>query len=86
MNDNNNKYAYMRALAHLTQFGLSMVSPVLLCTLLSLWLKDTFNTGNWVVIVAIILGVCASGLNMMKFIKVVKNEMRGKEHDEERKD
>lgn len=82
----NNKYSYMRAVGHLTQFGLDMVTPILLCTIFGVWIKNTFNAGDWIVIVAIILGVAASGLNMMKFVKTVKKEMGGENNDEKRKD
>lgn len=86
MADNNDKYKHMRAAAHLTQFGLNMVSPIILCILIAVWLKNTFNIGDWVVIVAIILGVAAAGLNMATFIKTVNKEMGGKNDDKERKD
>ena len=83
---NDNKYRYKRAAAHLTQFGLDMVAPILLCTIVAVWAKNKFNIGNWIVIVAIITGVAASGLNMVKFIKAVNKEMGGKNHDEKRED
>ncbi len=81
-----NKYRHMRALAHITQFGLDMVAPIVLCTIIAVSIKNAFDIGNWIVIVAIILGVAASGLNMMKFIKTVNKEMGGNDHDKERKD
>ncbi|MBQ8540271.1 MAG: AtpZ/AtpI family protein [Clostridia bacterium] len=80
-----NKYKHLRAISHLTQFGLDMVTPIVLCTVASVWAKNKFNIGNWIVIVAIILGVAASALNMMKFIKTVNREMGGKLNDKERK-
>ena len=82
--DNNEKYKHMRAVAHLTQFGLNMVTPIVLCTMLALWLKNKFNMGGWIVIVAIILGVAAAVLNMFTFIKTVNREIGGKNNDEKR--
>lgn len=76
-----NKYKHMRAVAHLTQFGLSMVSPIILCLIFALWLKNTFNTGDWIVFMAILLGVGASCITMFNFIKMVKKEMGGKDND-----
>lgn len=84
MSGNENKYRYLRAAAHVTQFGLDMVTPIVLCTIISVWLKNKLNTGNWLVIVAIIVGVGASALNMVKFIKTVNKETEGKRHDEKR--
>ncbi len=86
MSDNENKYRHLRALGQITQFGLDMVTPIVLCTILAVWLKNRFNVGSWLVIVAIIVGVACSALNMFKFIKVVNKEMGGKERDEKRKD
>ena len=80
-----NKYAHLRAISHITQFGLDMVTPIVLCTIIAVWLKNKFNIGNWIVIVAIILGIAAAALNMMKFIKTVNREIGGNEHDKERK-
>ncbi len=81
-----NKYAHLRAISHITQFGLDMVTPIVLCTIAAVWAKNKFNIGNWIVIVAIILGITASALNMLKFIKTVNKEMGGKNNDQERKD
>ena len=86
MPDNENKYRYMRAAGHITQFGLDMVTPVLLCTIIAVWLKNKLSLGSWVVIVAIIAGVAVSALNMFKFIKTVEKEMGGRKHDEKRED
>ena len=81
-----NKYKYMRAAAHITQFGLSMVSPIILCLIFAIWLKNTFNIGDWVLIVAILSGVGASVMTMVNFIKTVRNEVEGKKHDEKNMD
>lgn len=86
MSDNENKYRYLRAAAHITQFGLDMVTPIVLFTILAVWLKNKLDMGGWVVIVAIIIGVACSGLNMYKFIKTAEKETGGREHDEKRKD
>lgn len=82
--ENNEKYKHIRAAAHLTQFGLNIVTPIILCIMFALWLKNKFNMGGWVVIVAIILGVAAAVLNMITFIKTVNREIGGKNNDEKR--
>ena len=86
MSDNENRYRYLRAAAHITQFGLDMVTPIVLCTIIAVWLKNKLELGGWVVIVAIILGIGASALNMVKFIKTVDKEIGGGKHDEKRED
>ncbi len=86
VNDNNEKYKHMRAVAEITQFGLSIVSPVVLCTLCAIWLRDWLKLGNWVVITAIILGVASGVLNMITFIKKVNSQMGGKDNDKKNVD
>ncbi len=44
----------------LTQLGLSVAIPPAGFVLLAVWLRRTFDWGNWVIIVAVVLGViCA---------------------------
>ena len=86
MNEKNDKYKHMRAAAHITQFGLNMVTPIVLCTIAAVWVNNRFNIGGWVVVAGIVLGVAASGLNMVNFMKTVKKEMGGKADGKEHKD
>lgn len=78
------KYKHMRAATWITQFGLSMVSPIILCVIFALWLRNTFNTGDWLVLVAIIVGVAASFVTMVSYMKTVKKEMEDKDDDKKR--
>ncbi len=48
-----------KALALITQIGVSMVVPIFLCLILGSFLDKIFHTGNILMIVFIILGVCA---------------------------
>lgn len=80
------KYRYLRAASHITQFGLDMVTPVVLCTIVAVWIKNTFNTGSRTVIAGIIVGVVCMMLNLVKYINKVNGEMEGKRHDEKRED
>lgn len=54
----------VKYLAWLTQFGLSVIAPLLLCVLGSVWLRSRFDLGGWIVVVGIFLGIggAASGL------------------------
>ena len=46
----------VRELVWLTQLGLSIVCPLLLCLLGAVWLRDRFGFGNWVIFLGIALG------------------------------
>lgn len=47
----------LRELSWLTQLGFSIVSPLLICVLGSVWLRNRFTLGRWVVIVGLLLGL-----------------------------
>lgn len=68
----------LTALAMITQFGLSVITPILLCTLGSLWLKNKFALGNFTVIIGIIIGIGAGIMSMINMIRrmndIVKKE------------
>lgn len=86
MAENNDKYRHMRAVAYLTQFGLNIVSPLILCILFALWLKNTFNIGSWIMFVAILLGIAAGVMSIVNFIKTVNKETGGDKRDKKRED
>lgn len=81
-----NKYKHMKAAAHITQLGLDLVTPIILCVIGAAFVKNKFNTGGWVIVLGVCLGVSATALNMVKFIDNVKKEMGGKKDDEKRED
>lgn len=83
MSGKNDRYRNMRALAWMTQFGLNMVTPLVLCIIIAAWLKNKFNIGDWIIFAAIIIGVGSSVINMFSFIKTVSKENGRKADDEE---
>ena len=44
-------------LVWLTQLGLSTVTPLAVCVLLSVWLRHQFQLGSWVIWVGVLLGL-----------------------------
>ncbi len=64
----------------LTQFGLSVSMPLLLCILLCWWLTDRFSFGLWVYIPGFILGLGASFMTAYKFyLAIAKKDDTKKE-------
>lgn len=53
-------YDVARHLVWLTQFGLSVVVPPMLCIAGSVWLRHRFTLGGWVVAVGVVVGVLAA--------------------------
>ena len=50
-------YEVMKNMSYLTQVGLSIATPIVLCILGAVWLQNRFGLGGWVLILGILLGV-----------------------------
>ncbi len=53
-------------LSLLTQFGLSLVIPLLICLLICQWLCAAFDLGEWVYLPGFILGLGSFGVTAYK--------------------
>ena len=71
--DKKGKYENLKAAAWITQFGLNMITPMVIFIILALWLRRKFALGDWVMLLAIGLGVCSMAGSMYSFIKTVRN-------------
>ena len=61
----------IKALSMLTQVGITLLTPILLCILFTSWLVRKFGIGSWVVIVGAVIGVASGFLNLYKQFKVM---------------
>lgn len=59
----------IKALSMLTQIGITLITPILLCILLASWLVNKFGISNWVVIIGAMIGVASGFLNVWKIVK-----------------
>ena len=59
----------MENLALLTQLGVSIAVPPILCLLAANWLRGRLGLGLWIMIVALVLGLGGSASNVWKFWK-----------------
>lgn len=50
-------FKVLKNLTFLSQFGLSLVLPMVLFVLGSVWLRERLGLGSWVTLVAILLGI-----------------------------
>ncbi len=53
----------------ITQFSVLLISPILLCVFVAVWIKNRFGTGYWVIMAGIVLGIASMGLTFYKFYK-----------------
>ena len=72
MSDKHKLHKSLSALTMLSQLGLSIALPIVLCAMAGVWLKDKFGIGNWIVIAAILIGVGSGFCSMIKFIKIIQ--------------
>ena len=68
------------ALGMITQFGISTITPMLLCIFVAVWLQSRFGLGDWVVLVGVLMGVGSGFMSMMKMIRQM-SELSRKEDD-----
>lgn len=63
-------FASLQNLTWLTQLGLSLTVPPVLCLLLAGWLAERFLLGPWVWLAAILLGLGASACTFAEFMRM----------------
>lgn len=67
----NNHKEIFQALNSITQLGLSVVISFLIWIFIAMWVKNTFNLGNFVMVIGILLGVGSAVLSFIKFCKLI---------------
>ena len=75
----NDKYKYIKYLSYVTQLGLNIVTPVVLCIIISIYIKNKFNIGDIIVVAGIVIDCGAGGMSLINFIKLIEKENSKKE-------
>ncbi|MEG1153123.1 MAG: AtpZ/AtpI family protein [Ruthenibacterium sp.] len=71
---NKSWFKALRSLSWLTQFGMSLVVPPILCLLAASWLVRRFSLGTWVYLVALVFGLGAAACTFFKFLQMVQRK------------
>ncbi|SKC56398.1 AtpZ/AtpI family protein [Maledivibacter halophilus] len=71
-----NKYTMYENLIFLTQIGLMMALPIVICVLLGNYIDNKFGTGNIFLFIFIGLGVASSFLNLYKIMMKILNKRK----------
>ena len=50
-------FSAFRLIVWITQFGLSVISPLLLFIFGAVWLREKFELGGWVIAIGVVFGV-----------------------------
>ena len=69
----------LRNITALTQFGLSLITPLLLCLGLSWWVSSRWSVGAWVYIPGFFFGMGGSAMVAYKlYLTVIKKDKKEK--------
>ena len=78
--DRNQLRTIFRQLSMLSQLGLSLVVPTLLCVFVCYWLTIKLGLGGWIYIPGFILGLGSSAMTAYKFyVSVMQKEKKEEE-------
>lgn len=69
-------FSVLKNLSFLTQVGVSIAAPIVLCLLLANWLVMRCGWGTWVFVVAAVLGIGGGVSAFWQFAGVVRRQSR----------
>ncbi len=78
------KKSVLSALTMVSQFGIGVLTPMLLCIFAALWLKNRFGLGDYVVLIGIVLGIGSGFMSMIKMIRQMSELSKKEDEDESR--
>lgn len=78
-----NKFSVFKYVVYISQLGISLILPVVLCVLLGTYIKNKFELGDWVMLVSILLGISVAARNFYVFMLFVTK--KAKESEEKHK-
>ncbi len=64
---------------HLSQFGLSLILPIVFFVLSAEYLKENYGFGNWISLIAIILGLLTCIPTVKRFVGYMLSEAKKSE-------
>ncbi|MGN0635558.1 MAG: AtpZ/AtpI family protein [Acutalibacteraceae bacterium] len=83
MKDRNNKAEILRGLSMLTQLGMSIALPPILCIFFGLWLQRKFSLGDWLIPVCLIVGLISGGCSFASFLRTARYKAKKEEQNRE---
>lgn len=58
----------LKYLVFISQVAVTMLTPLALCMFAAIWIRKRYIIGQWIVIVAILVGLAAGMLNVYKLM------------------
>ena len=78
----NGWFSALQSLSYLTQVGLSVAAPIVLCILGAWWLNDRCGVGEWVFLPAFVLGIGGGVASFVKFAQYFARKNKNKHNNE----
>ena len=79
----NKTFEAFKNLTFITQFGLSVVSPIIIYVWLASWLKSKFLLGDWIMVVGIILGLISAFSSGVSFFRYVLRQAKNSQEEDD---
>lgn len=70
-------FGFLKNLVWLTQLGLGIAAPPVLCVLGAVWLRDRFALGGWAVALGVVLGLGGSFASLWQSLREMDRQARG---------
>ncbi len=77
MKNQNNFREIMNAMGRIggvAGFGISAVTPLVVCILAAVWLRNRFGLGDWVMVTAVIVGLVSAGCGAYRMLRTFLRE------------
>ena len=65
---------HLRLIVWITQFGISVAGPLVLSILGSVWLRDHFHLGSWIILLGILLGLGGTISGLFSSLRTLRRE------------
>ena len=71
----------LQGLSMLTQLGVSVALPPILCIFAGIWIQKKWGIGDWVIVVSLLVGLISGACNFASFIRTAKAKVTEKEDE-----
>ena len=74
-------FDFFKNIVWLTQLGLSIAVPPVLCILGAVWLRNRFALGGWVVAAGVVLGLGAAFMSLWQNLRAMDRQAKEDDRD-----
>ncbi len=83
MKKKNKTFESFKNLSFITQFGLSIISPIIIYVWLASWLKSKFSLGDWIMVAGIMLGLFSAFYSGASFFRYVLRQAKKSQEEKD---